>query len=251
MTRGKRTVRLILVWCASTYKLRFDNVNEAIKWIMGTSVYNILIQKGETFKRSFRFLHTLELAKDLIPSATAPPTQLFVKQLPVELPVGYVIQFPIPGTCNTIDMVVATTALVGSEVITIAPFTGTRRLRCGTTTSILPINLTGLTWRGAVRAAEDDTTPLITFSFATPVPLSGVVEMSASSALTAEIASNARFDEIPCFYEEPLDIQARANFVDQAVYDAAYFWDLECENAMGEVTRKLYGRCWVIWESAR
>ena len=218
---------------------------------MGTSVYNLLIQKGETFTRSFRFRHTLELSKDVIPSASLPPTTIAVKQLPVALPVGYTIQFPIQGSCATIDLEVATAAPLGAEVITILPYTSTRRLRCGTTTAILPIDLTGLIWRAAIRDAEDSDAPLLSFTFSVPVPESGVVEMTASALLTAATESNARFDEIPCFYETPLSIQSATNFADQEVYNRAYFWDLESEDVGGNVSRKLYGRCWIVWESTR
>lgn len=218
---------------------------------MGINVYNILINKGETYVQTFRFRHALKLAKDLTPSTTSPPTTLSVCALPIELPAGYIIEFPISGSCETIDLEVATTALLGDEEITIVPYTGTRRLRCGTSTAILPLDLTGLTWRGSVRTAEDDAASLIDFSFSVPAPTDGSVEMSASATLTASLESNVRFDEIPCFYEEPLSIQQEANFEDEAIYDAAYFWDLEYEDQLGNVARKFYGRCWVVWESTQ
>lgn len=202
-------------------------------------------------QQTFRFLHTLIVRKDFRPNTTTPPTILEVEQLPIALPDGYVIKFPIPKSCETIDLIVDGGASLGDTQIPIEPYTGTKRLSCKTTTKILPVNLTGVTWRGAIRTGEADTLPLLTFDFVTTDPLSGIVTMSADAIDTAALPSNCRFDELPLYYETPLSIQKAENFEDQAVYNAAYFWDAEYEDTAGVVTRQFYGRVWVPWESTQ
>ncbi len=213
---------------------------------MTARVYNIAVLQGTTFKRTFTFKYSLCLCADLVPSTTTPPSSISVKPLPIDLPVGYIIEINL-NNCDLVELEVAVAASQGDRTVQIVPYTGTTRVRKSTVVPILPIDLTGLSWRASIRNAVLDE-ELMDFTFNIPDPTQGVVEMIGDALTTEALPSNANYFDIPLFYCEPLSIQKEENFENEDVWNAAYFWDLESEDGSGEVVKRVYGRVWVVAE---
>lgn len=216
---------------------------------MSTRVYNITILQGTTFTRTFTFTHAITLCEDLVPSTTSPPTTLLVKSLPVDLAAGTIIDIEL-DSCTLVQLELSAAASVGDRILNIVPYTGTTRVRKNRVVPVAPIDLTGLTWRASLRDASTDT-ELLDFTFNIPDPTQGVVEVIGDAVSTAALTPNASFFEIPIFYPTPLSVQLQENFEDQAIWESAYFWDLESEDGSGVVVRRVYGRAWVVTEYTR
>lgn len=217
---------------------------------MEIAQYNILIRKGATFDPAFQFVHEIVLSKDLKPNAIL----LNIEPLTVALPVGTVLSFPLPNSCDTVDVILSADALViGAKTLEIFPYTGTTTVACGTGAEGPAIDLTGRTYRGAIRKAEGDPSPLATFTCAT-TPLEGIVVASLGAEVTRILPTNCEWLDLPQAQIPARDFQDRNQFVIERknkeidIYQQGYYWDLEYQIGL-RVVPVFRGRVFVSWET--
>jgi hypothetical protein len=219
---------------------------------MEIAQYNILIRKGATFDPAFQFVHEIVLAKDLKPDATS----LTIEPLTVALPDNTVLSFPLPNSCETVDVVLNGDALViGSRTLAIDPYTGKTTVACGTGAEGPVIDLTGRTYRGAIRKTGNDPAPLATF-VCTTTPTEGIVVPSLSADITRVLPTNCEWLDLPMGQIPERDFQDRNQFVidrkgkEIDIYQQGYYWDLEYQVGL-RVVAVFRGRAFVCWESAQ
>ena len=210
---------------------------------MPVQTLNLIIPQGTTLEMPFVQRHQLVLARDLIPNTTTPPTSIKIRAMSIDLPSGYVLPFPDPsGGCDDVELTTTSLTTAGSTTAAIQAYTGAKSLKCTSKAPTLPRNITGQAWSGAAKADYRSSEKILQFSF-TLDPLIGLTTMIATSAATASLASNCRYDQLPA----EKDWQNNAAF-DAKILAAAYYWDAEYEWA-GKVTRALQGRLFVPAEA--
>jgi hypothetical protein len=210
---------------------------------MAVQTLNLIIPQGTTLERPFVQRHQLVLARDLIPNTTTPPTSIKIRAMSIDLPSGQVLTFPDPaGGCDDVELITTSITTAGSTTAAIQAYTGTKSLKCASKAPTLPRNITGQVWSGAAKSDYRSSEKILQFSF-TLDPLIGLTTMIATSAATASLASNCRYDQLPV----EKDWQNNAAF-DTKILAAAYYWDAEYEWA-GKVTRALQGRLFVPAEA--
>lgn len=219
---------------------------------MEIAQYNILIRKGATFDPAFQFVHEIVLSKDLRPGATL----LNIEPLTVALPDNSLLSFPMPNSCDTVDVVLNGDALViGARTLQIEPYAGTVTVACGTGAEGPAIDLTGRTYRGAIRKAEGDPAPLATFT-CTTTPLEGIVVASLSADITSILPTNCEWLDLPQAQIPERDFQDRNQFVIERkgreidIYQQGYYWDLEYQIGL-KVEAVFRGRAFVCWEATQ
>jgi hypothetical protein len=207
---------------------------------MSPQTLNLVIPQGTTLVKTFRFQHQLVLAKDLVPSISSPPTTLKINPLPVDLPSGYPLTFPLTG-CDTVELITSGITAAGSQTVNIAPYAGTQALKCGASAATLPKDLTGQVWTGASKA-DYRLNKILQFSFLM-TPLSGLITMKALASDTALLTPNCQYDQLPAPADQQKQIAYPAD-----VWAKAYFWDAEYIFG-GDTTRVLQGRLFVPAEA--
>ncbi|MGL5059032.1 MAG: hypothetical protein ACRC62_03535 [Microcoleus sp.] len=219
---------------------------------MEIAQHNILIRKGATFDPAFQFVHEIVLSKDLRSGATL----LNIEPLTVALPLGTVLSFPLPDSCETVDVTLSADALViGSRTLQIEPYTGKATVSCGTGAEGSPIDLTGRIYRGAIRKTEGDPAPLATFT-CTTTPAEGIVVASLTSEVTRILPTNCEWLDLPQAQIPERDFQDRNQFVIERknkeidIYQQGYYWDLEYQIGL-RVEAVFRGRAFVCWEAAQ
>lgn len=210
---------------------------------MQISAYNLLIPQGTTLSRVFVFRHQLDLVRDILPGES----QIRCRPLPHELPSGYRLEFPRGRGCETVSVLTSALAQFGAEVIDIVPDLVALKVPCTAKAPLDRIDQSGTLWRAAVRQSQESETPLLVCTCSV---LDDLVSVGASAIATAELAANCTYEELPQFRQPVGSLQNQADF-NPKIYKRGYYWDLERQNAGGEVRRHIYGRVFVPWESTR
>lgn len=213
---------------------------------MSPTDLNLVIPQGTTFTKTVVLRHGLRLARDLRSNIQTPPTSITIVPLPIDLPSGYKLSFPLSG-CNFVDLVTTAITPIGSDTVPIQPYTGKANLACNSTANTLPINLTGETWRGACRKTYEDATPLFNWSFIVD-PLIGRIVGTVSATATTAIALTKK--ERIIYSDIPKDYQLEKNFRPE-IWAKAWFYDWERVLPDGRIDRVFEGRLWMTSEATR
>jgi hypothetical protein len=187
--------------------------------------------QGATFEHTLQFAHGVKLRKPLQSGEITPQTSISVYALTCDLPLGFVLSFPLSGGLS-VDLTVASAASIGDEAIAIQPYTGKTKLAYQSVATGQPENLTGQEWRGQIRPTASSTTVLATLPIVV-TPADGLVAITIPATVTAALSPNAEYAE----YES-------------GSYGTAYVIDIESEIG-GVVKKRAYGNAYVVREVTR
>jgi len=200
---------------------------------------NIVVEQGATSRTALVYNHVVRLVCPVLVNAS------FLKCFPitVEIPDATTLQFKI-SPCEVIEVVTLGVSPIGSETITIQPYTGTKAIPALSVAKAAPVDLTGEVWRGACRKNYDDPLPLFTWDF-TITPLIGLVVGTVPDDISSAIVVPKK--ERVIFSDIPKDFQQEKNFP-PGVWSKAWFFDWEREFPNGLVERAVRGRLWMTVE---
>jgi hypothetical protein len=205
---------------------------------MTPALVNLIVYQGATFDRALQFMHAVALQRHLMPGQD----KIYTTPLSQALLSGYTLIF-LSGGGEATDLTITQAAGIGDEQLSIAPYQGTR-LNKGSVAETFPQDLTGQQYRGHIRKTANSADILAQFTF-TATPLDGLVRLSLSAAVTANLPANCNYYDLPIGG----DLSSQGGF-GGAAWESAYHFDIESE--LGAVVeRRAYGRVWVPREVTR
>jgi hypothetical protein len=172
------------------------------------------------------------LRKPLDSGLTGPQDRLYVYPLTCPLVTGSLLSFPLGGGVS-IDLLVATPAIIGDTEVGIQPYAGKTKLAYQSIAKGPAEDLSGQLWRGQIRPVAASAKILATIPL-TIRPLEGLVSIEIPASVTQALAPNAEY------------IEYRAD----AYTSSPYAIDIESE-LNGIVCKRAYGDVYVVREVTR
>jgi hypothetical protein len=212
---------------------------------MGIGIYNLIIPKGQTFKKVLLFHNTLILRRD-INFIDNPIENIIVYPISAPLTDAQILEFPIKNSCNFISVIVNGNYSIGSENIQIEPYSG-QKIDCNSVAKIGIVDHQDSIFRGSIKQSETEDS-IADFNF--NVTADNRIIMYLDDEVTEQITSNCTYSDIPSFKTPSTSNQVEDNY-NSRIFKKGYYYDVEYENLIGEVFRKLYGRVFIPWEATR